>query len=367
MGGTDMMVYGANGYTGRLLVDQAVRSGLKPVVAGRNAAALEAMARQHGLQWRVFGLQDSHEVAAALSGVGAVIHCAGPFSATSAPMVQGCLKAGAHYLDITGEMDVLEQVYAQDANARDAGVCLVPAVGFDVVPTDCLAARLAQRMPDATHLMLAFHMRGGATSKGTATTAVENIATGSRARVDGVIRPVPFRSRMVEFTPGRPRPAALLPWGDVSSAYRSTGIGNVEVYLGTSALGVKLVGMPAPVRRLLGLDVSQRLLKAVVARVVKGPNAEQRRSGRVALYGEVRNAAGATLVERMEVPEGYGLTVQSALLAAQRVMDGQVAPGAYTPSQAFGADFVLEVDGVKLEGAPAANSAPGTQQAHAGG
>jgi len=118
------MIYGANGYTGELTAREAVRRGQRPILAGRNAAAIEALARELGCESRVFDLDAPH-----LDGIQAVLHCAGPFSHTSKPMVNACLAAGAHYLDITGEIAVFESVFRRDADAKQRGIVeITPAV-----------------------------------------------------------------------------------------------------------------------------------------------------------------------------------------------------------------------------------------------
>ena len=149
------MIYGANGYTGRLIAQEAKARGLSPVLAGRSDA-VAALARQLGLAHRRFDLDDRDAVRGGLDGIGLVLHCAGPFSATAAPMLEGCLAVGAHYLDITGEIDVFAHCHAQHARAQTAGIVVLPGAGFDVVPTDCLAAQLKRELPSATHLVLAF-------------------------------------------------------------------------------------------------------------------------------------------------------------------------------------------------------------------
>src|SRR6266550_6648973 len=145
------MIYGANGYTGQLIAELANNHGEKPILAGRNAAKVRALAEKLGLPWRAFALDRPD-----LRDIELVLHCAGPFSATSRPMVDACLLARAHYLDITGEIDVFESVLGRDEEARQRGIVLLPGAGFDVVPSDCLAALLKQRLPSATKLELAF-------------------------------------------------------------------------------------------------------------------------------------------------------------------------------------------------------------------
>src|SRR5690606_35660895 len=170
---SDFLLYGANGYTGRLILERALAEGLRPLLAGRNAEEIGALAVRHGLESSVFPLDDARALEAALRETRVVLLAAGPFSRTSGPVVEACLRAGAHYLDITGEIGVFEAIAARDAEARAAGVALLPGVGFDVVPTDCLAAHLKRRLPPATRLALAFQGAGGV-SRGTALTAVEN-------------------------------------------------------------------------------------------------------------------------------------------------------------------------------------------------
>src|SRR5688572_29198476 len=157
----DWLIYGANGYTGKLIVAEAVKRGLKPVLAGRNTAAVRELAERYGLPARSFDLSNATTAASALSGVPLVLNCAGPFSQTAAPMLEACLASGAHYLDITGEIDVFAHCHAQDARARAAGIVVLPGAGFDVVPTDCLAAMLQRDLPTATSLVLAFEAGGG--------------------------------------------------------------------------------------------------------------------------------------------------------------------------------------------------------------
>src|SRR5580765_7458313 len=150
------MIYGANGYTGRLAARLAKDSKLSPVLAGRHAEHIRPLARELGLESRVFDLDDPAVATANLQGVAAVLHCAGPFSATSRPMLTACLRATTHYLDITGEIPVFEDIHSREREIIEAGIIAIPGVGFDVVPTDCLAAMLKRELPSATHLKLAF-------------------------------------------------------------------------------------------------------------------------------------------------------------------------------------------------------------------
>ena len=169
---SNWIIYGANGYTGELIAREAVRQGLKPTLAGRNKAKVETLAQELGLTYQAFGLDNVEAVSEHIKGFKLVMHCAGPFSATSKPMMEACIKAGAHYLDITGEISVFELAQSLNAQAQQADIVLCPGVGFDVIPTDCVAAKLKEVLPDATHLALGFDSKSGL-SQGTAKTSTE--------------------------------------------------------------------------------------------------------------------------------------------------------------------------------------------------
>ena len=181
----NFLIYGANGYTGELIVRYAVERGMKPILAGRNAAKVESLAKQNNLDYRVFALEETEKLDAALREVSFVLHCAGPFSLTSRPMIEACLRVKRHYLDITGEIAVFEGVFARHREAEAAGIALLPGVGFDVVPSDGLAARLAAALPAATSLDLAFGTLGGSWSRGTLATAIEALPATGAIRKDG--------------------------------------------------------------------------------------------------------------------------------------------------------------------------------------
>ena len=342
-----LLIYGANGYTGELVAEEAVRRGLRPVLAGRNADAVGALAARLELEHRAFGLEDPAALAKGLAGVSAVLHCAGPFIRTSKPMIAACLASGAHYLDITGEIGVFESVQRRGDEARAAGVALIPGVGFDVVPTDCLAARLGAALPDASHLTLAFTSEGGSTSRGTLKTMVESLPYAGAVRKDGRIVPVPMAmdARKFDFTCGS-RWAMTIPWGDVSTAFHTTGIPNIRVYSGAPPSAIKRMRRMRPFLPLAGLTPAKRLAQWWIGRTVTGPDEEVRRTARVCLWGEARNEAGDVRRATMETPEGYAFTALASVECAKRVLDGAVEPGSWTPARAFGADLAFELSGV---------------------
>jgi short subunit dehydrogenase-like uncharacterized protein len=344
-----LLIYGANGYTGELVARRAVERGLRPTLAGRNAGAVAALAASLGLPYLAIGLDDPAGLDRALRGRAAVLHCAGPFSRTSRPMAEACLRTRAHYLDITGEIAVFEALQRRDAAARAAGVMLLPGVGFDVVPSDCLAAHLKRRLPTATRLALAFRGLGGV-SRGTAATALEGAHKGGAVRRDGKIVPVPaaHATRRVDFGRG-PVEVVAIPWGDVSTAYHSTAIPNIEVYTTMTPAAVALMRLSRYVAPVLAAGPVQALLRGLVRRQPPGPSPEQRARGLSLLWGEALDDQGRRAVSRLRGPEGYTLTAATAVLIAEKVLAGQARPGFQTPSLAFGPDLVLEIDGVARE------------------
>jgi short subunit dehydrogenase-like uncharacterized protein len=342
-----MLIYGASGYTGELVAREAVRRGLAPILAGRNAATIEPLARELALPFRAFPLDDGATIASAVRDCGAVLHCAGPFVRTSRPMVDACLTARVHSLDITGEIAVFESILRRGQEAKSAGVALLPGVGFDVVPTDCLARALHERLPDATHLDLAYVNQGGGFSRGTLATMIESLPHAGAMRVAGKLVPVPLAAETLELElPAGRRTVMSIPWGDVSTAFHTTGIPNVRVFSGVSPSRLRFLRRWRFLLPLAGLGPVKRALQRRVRRTVTGPDAAARRDGRVQIWGRARNAAGRSVTATFSTPEGYALTAITAVEALVRVASGELAPGAWTPAAAFGSGFIFGFEGV---------------------
>jgi short subunit dehydrogenase-like uncharacterized protein len=347
-GAPGFMLYGAYGYTGELIARLAVERGLRPLLAGRDAARLGALGQALNLPFLPLALDDPAGLDRALQQTRLVLHCAGPFAQTSPPMVAACLRNGVHYLDITGEISVFEDLAGQDAQARQAGVMLLPGIGFDVVPSDCLAAHLKQRLPDASHLRLGILGLSQA-SRGTTRTALQRLDQPAVARIDGQITPIESgRRRSFDFGRG-PKEALAIGWGDVSTAYYSTGIPNIETYMVLPGNMKTLMKFSRRLGPLLNSRPVQALLhKAVATLLPPGPSAEQRRRGFAILVGEASNPAGEQVTARLLTPEAYALTAETALLAAQKLLHATPPGGFHTPSMAFGADFILKIPGCAL-------------------
>ena len=342
------MLYGANGYTGELVAREAVRRGLRPTLAGRSESRIHALGAELGLDCRVFALDDEATVRANLAGHRLVLHCAGPFSETSRPMLSACLANHVHYLDITGEIQVFEHVHGQAEAARRADVALVPGVGFDVVPSDCLAASLVEALPAATRLQLAFEA-GGGPSPGTAKTSLEGIGMGGRVRRDGrmVSVPLAWKSRTIPFAHGK-RTAVTIPWGDVFTAFVSTGVPDIEVYMAVPPATAARMRRLRWLRPLLATKPVQSFLKNRIGSRVSGPSDDTRSSTRSELWGEASSADGRSVSATMTTPNGYDLTVSAALGIVAHLLDNDVEGGFYTPSLLMGSGYAASLPGVEF-------------------
>ncbi|WP_123536316.1 saccharopine dehydrogenase family protein [Halosimplex salinum] len=348
----DLLVYGSYGYTGRLVVEEATGRDLDVVVAGRDRNAVENQAIRQKCEERVFDLDEPRLLDLALEEVDAVLNCAGPFEDTAEPVVDGCLRTGTHYLDITGEIPVFERLAIRDEDAEEAGITVLPGVGFDVVPTDCLAAHLADRLPDAERLSLGFQASGGM-SPGTARTALRGLGDGGAVRREGRIESVPtaWRTRRIDFGDGE-RSAMTIPWGDVATAYHTTGIGSIEVYTAAPGWAIRAARLGRYLGPLAGSGAVRSLLESVIDSRIDGPSERERREARNYVWGEVESEDGERAVSRLVTPEAYRLTKLSAVEIAERVVDGDAPEGFQTPAGAFGPDLILDVEGVERSDDP---------------
>ncbi|MFQ5436423.1 MAG: saccharopine dehydrogenase family protein, partial [Anaerolineae bacterium] len=293
---------------------------------------------------------DVDEVVTAVSPFDLVFHAAGPFTITSDPMLQACLRGGAHYADITGEIAVFENTFRYDAKARDAGLTFISGVGFDVVPSDCLARYVADQVADANELEISIAALGSA-SAGTTNTMLESLAAlkkGSIVRRDGRYRHIPLNAtrKKVPFSDGRARTLTPMPWGDLATAYRTTGIPNITVNM-RLPIPPGMIRFFSLNRALMSITPIRKLAQAVVSRQVAGPDEQTRQTSRSTLYARAANEAGDFAEAWLETIEGYWLTAVAGVRIAEKIMAGEAPVGTPTPALAFGADFILEIEGTK--------------------
>jgi len=326
-----LLIYGATGYTGRMVAEQAKARGLDVVLGGRDAARLAALGAALDLPYRVFGVDAAPLPGAMLDGCMAVLNCAGPFRLTAGPLMQACIAQGIHYLDITAEIGVYRLAEALGAQAAAAGVMLLPGVGWDVVPTDCLALHLAGRVAQPQSLRIALQV-AGAMSRGSAISAGEIVGAGLLARVGGELVATPAaQPAMFDFGEG-PVSCAPLSFGDLVTAWHSTGIPDIAMYV-----HVPDDAFPTG-------DLSQ---------LPDGPSAAERARHGARAVAEVSGADGSRVRAVIETVNGYSYTPLAAVAAAQQVMAGVHRPGFETPARLFGAGFAETVPGTRILDLPA--------------
>ena len=345
---SNFLIYGSYGYTGQLIVDEAMKNGFRPILAGRNEKLLRTQAQIYNLESRVFALNEADKLDAALLEVDAVLHCAGPFVHTYGQMAEACLRTKRHYVDISGEIPGFEVLAAMDKLAKEAGIMLLPGGGFDVVPSDCLAAHLKQRLPAATHLRLFVRGIGAGVSRGTAKSAIENMHRQGTIRRDKRLVQVPpaWNVREQDFGRGYTKVVSV-GWGDVSTAYYSTGIPNIETYFAFPESVINLMRFMRLVGPLLYNRPMKNLLKSIINVSVKGPEEEKRRRASAIFIGEATNQNGGRAVTKLTTPEGYTCTALTTVEIMKRILNGDFKTGFQTPSLAYGANFITQFNGVK--------------------
>jgi short subunit dehydrogenase-like uncharacterized protein len=338
-----ILLYGAYGYTAKLILTELLQNKLSVIISGRKEERLKEITKDTNLQYRTIDLNNSHQIAEGLQDIKLVIHCAGPFVYTAKQMVEACIQTGTHYIDINGDLSVFEWIKKQNEKAKAANVMLLPGAGFDVIPTDCIAARLKAQMPDATDLKLAFASFGGNISHGTAMTMIDKIGNGSAKRKDGKITKstlgketfyLPYKEKKLFFM--------SIPWGDISTAHYSTGIPNITTY---TMVKPKIAGMlkfQFLFNWLLRTEWVKQLLRKKIKNKTPGPTPEQRENAFSYIWGAVTNAKGEQKTATLLCLDGYTLTAKGCLLLATKILNNDFKPGYQTPTSAYGKDIIDE-------------------------
>jgi short subunit dehydrogenase-like uncharacterized protein len=344
-----LLVYGANGYTGKLVVAEALARGLRPIVSGRNPDSLRSVAAPAGLEIRVADLVDGGGLDVALRGVKVALNCAGPFGATTQPLLDACLRMGAHYLDISGEVSGFLVSSRRDREARQRQIMVMPGAGFDVVPSDCLAAHVVRRLPTTSQLFLGISGLS-LLSRGSARTMASTLFDGIWLRRGGelvAVRPATVE-RDFDYGAG-PTASVAVSWADVVSAFFSTGVPDITVHFEATApvrIHDVLLATLGPVAR---FTPWQALVGAAAAALPGGPEEHERRSRQAVVVAEARGADGRVVRSRLRTPEAYTLTAITAVALVRRVLDGDFQVGFQTPSRVYGPDFILRFPGVSRE------------------
>ncbi|MDP7736194.1 saccharopine dehydrogenase family protein [Mycobacterium paragordonae] len=327
-----ILLYGATGYTGRLVARTFAEQGLQPVLSGRREDALRAVADPLGLDVRIGGLDDLD-----LSATQALLNCAGPFGRTQAPLLRRCVDAGVAYLDLAGEVDEHLAAAAWNDRARAAGVLVMPGAGYGIVASDCLAAYVAETLVGPPVRVEVALKTVGAVSRGTAEVVLGSLRrTGVRRRSGALVACRPGRARMkVDFGDGDGLTTVVTnPWrADLVASVPATP--SYDTYM----------AFPAPVRMMIGIPHGG-LLRAVARRLPEGPTDEALAQGRSAVWARATGTGGAQTTAVLRGPDAYIFTAKAAAACMRRILAGDAPPGVHTPASAWGYDLALEIDGV---------------------
>jgi short subunit dehydrogenase-like uncharacterized protein len=345
-----ILIYGGTGYTGRLIAEHARDMRCSPVVAGRTAHRVQALAVEMALSERVFGLDDPGVVDDALGDVCVVINAASPFGLTSRPLIESCLRTQTHYLDITGELPVFRDAFGYDGAARKRGIMIMPGVGLGIVASDCVAMHVAACVPNAKYLRIAL-LRPDSFSRGSFRSALGLSNSQVMIRRNGRLTSVPVGRLQRAFDYGEgERESVAVSWADVFTAYYSTGIRNIEAYFEAGFTSRALYQLGAGVADTLRLAPVQRWLDVATRAWPEGPSPRQRQAEKCVIVAEVEDSWRRRSSARLETPDGYSFTAEAATTIARRIMRGDFLPGFQTPAKMYGADFVLGFKGTRRVG-----------------
>ncbi len=345
MNSPSIVLYGSYGYTGKLIAQECISKNISIILAGRNAEALQIQSKETGFPYEVVDVKDRVALLKLLVNKKIVIHCGGPFQFTAKQMVEVCLETKTHYTDITGEFPVFEMLAGYDTKAKAAGIMIAPGIGFDVVPSDCLALHLKNRLPSASHLQLAFTALKGGLSRGTARTSIEGLGYGSYVRENGKLKSIPLASRSQNINFGDFTTSTVcIPWGDISTAYRSTNIPNIEVYMGMPEKTINKLKWANYFNWLLRKVWVKAFLKKQIDKRPAGPSDDRRKNGRSYLWGKVWDDKGNEAISTLQTFDGYTLTAKTSTLIAQKILADNFKIGFQTPSMAYGENLILEIE-----------------------
>ncbi len=321
---------------------ECLNHGLKPHLAGRNPGPLKAQSVKYDLPCTPCEVNDE-AFKALVAENDVVVNCAGPFVHTANHVINACIVADTHYLDITGEYQVFELAQGFHKKAKKNNVMILPGCGFDVVPSDCLALHLKNRLPDATTLTLAFAGMGAGMSRGTAKTMVEGMGSGGRVRKEGKLVKVSNTHSIQEINFGPFKSKAVsIPWGDISTAYHSTGIPNITVMMAANKKMIRSLKFGDLFGFVFRWQWVKNLMKKNVDKRNAGPSDERRKNSKSYFWAKATNDKGEAVASRLETPDGYSLTATCTVGILKKMKEGKIETGFQTPSTAFGADFILE-------------------------
>ena len=338
------MLYGCTGYSGKLITKECHRQGLKPVLAGRSESKVKRIAEEFGFEYRVFDLADAQQIECALADCYMVFNAAGPFTQTCEPLVEACLKKGVHNLSLVGEIPLLEELQKYHQAALDSGISIAVGLGYDVIPTDCIANVLKEKMPDATHLSI--NMQGASDmSPGSTKEMVEQLGEQPFwARKSGQLVESTAITKKIDVGQGEIL-AMTIAWGDLSSAYYSTKIPNIEVFASLNRFEVWIMRGISALKPLIRVKRVQGWINQLIDLTVKGPSEQVLEESLVYFLAEAKNAKEETVKVKLKTASGYKLTYLGAVFSIKHVLENSPEAGYQTPSQLLGKRAIEKIEG----------------------
>ncbi|MGB1139961.1 MAG: saccharopine dehydrogenase family protein [Halioglobus sp.] len=342
-----VLLYGAYGFTGSGIARLAEEYNIRPVLSGRNGDKLKVLADEVGFDFIELSLDENHDkLVEVLRHFELVMHIAGPYTYTAEPMLNAVVAAGTHYVDLTGENHVIQAQLDRHEEFVAANIMVMPAVGYDVVPTDALNLYVARQVQDPTNLEMIMNMsystaEGAPASRGTLKSGLEMLSRPLLMRQDGQMIEVEQPKTITREINGEQRTLVQIPWADMMTSWVSTGVPTIEIY---QAQDGEIPGWILGLARTeLGKDLLGWLIDTFLP---PGPPPEAQATRQTQLIATATNAQGESASAEMITPEPYLLTFHSALIIARHILDGRWDPGFQTPAKVYGPDLALEIPGV---------------------
>jgi short subunit dehydrogenase-like uncharacterized protein len=336
-----ILIYGASGYTGKLLAKHLVHKGLRPVLAGRSSK-VEQIGQELNCPTRIFSTEDAADH---LADIDVLVNVAGPFSATQDGLIKGCLRTKTHYLDIAGEFAEMEQAFKYHSEAQQAGIVILPAAGFGVVPTDVAAKIAGDQIEDPTQLTIIYATLGGA-SRGTLKTVLKDIQKPGHILKDGKHqKALPAQSELKVDILDKSFKTVYNPWrADLFTAHKSTGIKNIETYSEFPGFVVSM--MKGKLNWLRNL-----ILKRLINFLPEGPSEKALAKGSTYVKAIAKNDRGEMGIVELKGPEAYRFTVLSIHKMINLIWGAIDEKGYLTPSM-LGTDWIFAVEEIDIKVLP---------------
>ena len=322
-----MLIYGAAGYTGKIIAARAKELGLDFEIAGREQDKIQDLSSELEVAYHVFTVEDENGWKTALADKKVLINAAGPFKFTAVQAMTACLRSGVHYLDISAELDTYQLAESMDMKAKEANIQLIAGAGL-FVSYDALAVYVAGKVTNPQKLSVGFRHFGGF-SRGSVISSKNIADLGILIRKDNEIIVNPHAGPKVFRFVDRKEECLPTPLGGIVLSYRSTKIPNIEEFF---SLKLPAAGLP---------DLNPETLP-------DGPTAEERGAGRNGLAAEVVGENGELFRAAVDAPSGYTLTPLSVVAVANRILNNDFKIGYQSPGSAYGISILSDIPDTRL-------------------